>query len=177
MSFAQETVLRDFVGGARAALDKANAKEVEPEKRTRKVGQYNVTDYVSTFDGHEVTQNYGDFTSDFGIKIPAANLEKMSEEDRQLFAHVQLFSEFVATGERTPALIVPKELEAATAKLLQKVGLSEEPGWSPYDNNKPTYGVLPTQAKDDGKPLTMFTFRWDHFQELGNKLTVGIARE
>jgi len=196
VSIVQETLLQDFLGGAHAALEKARSGEVEPEKLSRETPELHVTheqgdgttkqmtlpastinEFVHAFAGHEVNQSYGDFTSDFVITIPSQKLQPLSEADRTTLGNVRLYSEFVGTGERAPALMVPSELREKTESLFLKAGLklaSAGARTSPYEESN--FEVTERESRDGKHKVAVFAFGWETFAELGKKLGVGIAK-
>jgi|GEM_PF-6128964 len=194
MSIVQDVALKDFLGGAFAALEKAQSGEFKPEERPREIPEKTfittteggeekerripattITEYVNLFPGHEIVRDFGDFTSDFKITIPKPMLEKLPEPKRETMGKIILYSEFIATGERGPALLVPPELEEAANELFQKAGIKKTDHWNPHDKQK-NYSVTSVPMRDGGE-MKRFNFGFQSFKELGAKLGAGIVKE
>lgn len=116
--------LLDGVKGALKASYTVKPDEVINERPSPNFPEILIDDgrlhYVN---GLRVFTHVGDMASDFSVTFSEDRLKQMSPKDREIFSHAGVMTEFVATGEREHAIIVPTALADTVQRSLEKKGL------------------------------------------------------
>ena len=172
-SFTQKVALRQFLAGAQPALVEMdeNPEKVTTSTRTVSIDlvgkptSFEVKTYNFDNDTHSVSTEFGDLTSDFIVK-PG---KKWNDELKPLEG-VMLFTDFVATGERVPALLVPDSMVELAEKLLQEAGLKKNNNAGPYNENH-EFMVFESGRGN----FTQLVIPWDDFRALAKTLSAGLS--
>lgn len=190
-SHTQALALHDFLAGAMAVETASRDGSTTPArlenshaatlrlKDGHRVEEWELegeTIPVYEFPNHQVTRVFGDFTSDFFIKPSAKLLARLPESERETMKDVLIYSAFVATGERVPALIVPEALRADVEALMQKMQLRPLPAeerTNPYDA---AHYAVETDTRADGARIARFEFGWEALNKLSMNLNAGFSR-
>ena len=172
----------EFLAGLQTARDSLSTTPpdvVLNEREHPNIPELKISDGLVFHDigGYAGKRTDGDFTDDFSLRW-AGKLKDLPGDAPARFQNVVVLSDFVATGERDLAIVVPASLVPAAEKVFNLCDIRHSDTRGPWDSSTYSRLAFTIKEKEEGELLdagdyVKFNFSPESLATFKSKLAVG----